>query len=136
VLVIFAVSVVVASVLSAFIAVTVMMIGAYEPFGVLHKPDYLHIRVFRGGYYVFHPSVCRAAYADKYIAFAYPATIRDVSKVTYVEANDGSMASSFTKETIDVADARGGENGKKSYKVYAYKMAVPATAGMTFDVII
>lgn len=73
---------------------------------------------------------------QQYIAFAYPATIRDVSKVTYVEANDGSMASSFTKETIDVADARGGENGKKSYKVYTYKMAVPSTAGMTFDVII
>lgn len=73
---------------------------------------------------------------QQYIAFAYPATLRDVSKVTYVEANDGGMASSFTKTTIDVADARGGDNGKKSYKVYTYEMAVPATTGMTFNVII
>ena len=47
-----------------------------------------------------------------------------------------SMATSFTKTTIDVADARGGTNGLKSYKVYTYKMAVPAAAPMTFKVTI
>ena len=46
------------------------------------------------------------------------------------------MASSFTKTLVDVADARGGENGKKSYKVYSYSMATPAAAGMTFKVTI
>ena len=73
---------------------------------------------------------------QQYIAFAYPADLRDVNKVTYVEANDGGMASSFTKTTIDVADARGGENGLKSYKVYTYAMSVPAAATMTFTVVI
>ena len=73
---------------------------------------------------------------QQYIAFAYPADLRDVNNVTYVEANDSGMATSFTKTTIDVADARGGENGLKSYKVYTYAMAVPAAAGMTFKVTI
>lgn len=76
------------------------------------------------------------AVGQQYIAFAYPADLRDVNNVTYVEANDGGMASSFTKTTINVADARGGENGLKSYKVYTYAMAVPAAAGMTFKVTI
>lgn len=76
------------------------------------------------------------AVGQQYIVFAYPATLRDVNKVTYVEANDGGMASNFTKHTINVADARGGENGLMSYKVYTYAMAVPATATMTFNVII
>lgn len=73
---------------------------------------------------------------QQFIVFAYPATLRDVNNVTYVEANDGGMASNFTKSTIDVADARGGENGKVSYKVYTYAMAVPAAATMTFKVTI
>lgn len=71
---------------------------------------------------------------QQFIAFAYPADLRDVNNVTYVEANDSGMASSFTKTTINVADARGGENGLKSYKVYTYAMAVPAAAAMTFTV--
>jgi len=73
---------------------------------------------------------------QQYIIFAYPADLRDVNQVEYVEANDKGMASSFTKHTIDVADARGDENGMKSYKVYTYRMAVPAAAGMTFKVTI
>ena len=76
------------------------------------------------------------AVGQQYIAFAYPATLRDVNNVTYVEANDSGMASSFTKTTVDVADARGGNNGLMSYKVYTYKMAVPAAASMTFKVTI
>lgn len=76
------------------------------------------------------------AIGQQYIAFAYPADLRDVNNVTYVEANDSGMASSFTKSTINVADARGGENGLKSYKVYTYAMAVPAAAPMTFKVTI
>lgn len=74
------------------------------------------------------------AIGQQYIAFAYPADLRDVTSVTYVEANDNGMASSFTKSTVSVADARGGENGLKSYKVYTYAMAVPAAAPMTFTV--
>lgn len=76
------------------------------------------------------------AVGQQYIVIAYPATLRDLSNVTYVEANDSGMVSNFTKTTIDVADARGGENGLMSYKVYTYAMAVPAAAGMTFKVTI
>lgn len=73
---------------------------------------------------------------QQYIVIAYPATLRDINNITYVEANDGGMVSNFTKSTVDVADARGGENGKMQYKVYAYAMAVPAAANMTFKVTI
>lgn len=76
------------------------------------------------------------AVGQQYIAIAYPASLRDINNVTYVEANDSGMASNFTKTTIDVADARGGENGLMSYKVYTYAMAVPAAAAMTFKVTI
>lgn len=73
---------------------------------------------------------------QQYIVIAYPASLRDINNITYVEANDSGMASSFAKTTIDVADARGGDNGTMSYKVYTYAMAVPAAAGMTFKVTI
>lgn len=76
------------------------------------------------------------AVGQQYIVIAYPASLRDLNNVTYVEANDSGMASNFTKTTINVADARGGENGLMSYKVYTYAMAVPAAAGMTFKVTI
>lgn len=76
------------------------------------------------------------AVGQQYIIIAYPATLRDLNNVTYVEANDSGMAANFTKATLDVADARGGNNGVMSYKVYTYAMAVPAAAGMTFKVTI
>lgn len=76
------------------------------------------------------------AVGQQYIAIAYPATLRDLNNVTYVEANDSGMASNFVKTTVDVADARGGNNGTMSYKVFTYAMAVPAAAGMTFKVTI
>lgn len=74
------------------------------------------------------------AVGQQYIVFAYPATLRDVNNVTYVEANDSGMANSFTKLTLNVADARGGSDGLMGYKVYTYAMAVPAAATMTFTV--
>lgn len=76
------------------------------------------------------------AIGQQYIVFAYPATLRDVNQVMYVETNDTGCAGNFTKNLVDVADARGGENGMKSYKVYSYKMASPAVAGMSFKVTI
>lgn len=76
------------------------------------------------------------AVGQQYIVIAYPATLRDINNVTYVEANDSGMASNFTKTTLNVADARGDNNGLMSYKVYTYAMAVPAAAGMTFKVTI
>ena len=76
------------------------------------------------------------AEGQQYVIFAYPASLRDVNQVMYVETNDTGMAGNFTKATLDVADARGGNNGLKSYKVYSYAMATPAKAGMTFKVTI
>lgn len=76
------------------------------------------------------------AIGQQYIMFAYPADLRDVNQVEYVEANDKGMASSFTKHTINVADARGGSNGLMPYKVFVYRMAVPAAAAMTFKITI
>lgn len=76
------------------------------------------------------------AVGQQYVIFAYPDTLRDVNQVMYVETNDPGMAGNFTKTLVDVADARGGENGKKSYKVYSYAMAVPAAATMTLKVTI
>lgn len=73
---------------------------------------------------------------QQYIIIAYPAILRDINSVTYVEANDSGMASNFTKTLVDVADARGGTNGTMSYKVFTYSMLVPASAKMTFKVTI
>ncbi len=73
---------------------------------------------------------------QQHVIFAYPATLRDVNQVMYVETNDTGMASSFEKKLVDVADARGEQNGLKSYKVYSYSMSTPAAAGMTFKVTI
>lgn len=73
---------------------------------------------------------------QQYVIFAYPGTLRDVSQVMYIETNDPGMAANFTKTLVDVADARGGENGLKEYKVYSYRMATPAAAKMTFKVTI
>lgn len=76
------------------------------------------------------------AVGQQYVIFAYRSTLRDVNQVMYVETNDTGMAASFTKTTVNVADARGGENGLVEYKVYSYRMASPAAASMTFKVTI
>lgn len=76
------------------------------------------------------------AIGQQYVIFAYPATLRDVNQVMYVETNDTGMASSFNKTLVDVADARGDNNGLKSYKTYVYRMSTPAAAPLTFKVTI
>lgn len=73
---------------------------------------------------------------QQYIVIAYPADLRDITQIKYVEANDSNMANNFTKTQKQVADARGGENGLKDYKVYIYSMPVPAAAVMNFEVTI
>lgn len=74
------------------------------------------------------------AVGQQYVAFAYPATLRDVNQVMYVEVNDSSMAANFTKSTCDVEGANGYD--AVSYKVYTYQMSAPAQATMTFKVTI
>lgn len=74
------------------------------------------------------------AVGQQHIVFAYPSNLRDVSKVFYVEGNDPNLAANFTKNLVQVADARGGENGLKEYKVYSMVTATPCQAVMTLEV--
>lgn len=74
------------------------------------------------------------AEGQQYVVFAYPATLKDVTQVMYVETNDTGMASSFTKKQISVQGANGAAGA--DYKVYTYGMATPASAAMTFKVTI
>ena len=80
------------------------------------------------------------AIGQQHVVFAYPATLRDVNQVMYVETNDTGMASSFSKSTVSVggADATADNIGNYAtdYKVYSYAMAAPAAAPMTFKVTI
>ena len=71
---------------------------------------------------------------DKYIIFAYPSTIRDVSKVRYEQQNDDNAVTDFNKILVDVSDARGNGSGLREYKVYYYIMNVPAVSDMTYVV--
>lgn len=72
------------------------------------------------------------AVGQQYIIFAYPSTLRDVSKVKYVETNDEGMAQNFTKVVKSIEGANGAAGA--DYKVYTYGMDAPAQAPMTFEV--
>lgn len=76
------------------------------------------------------------AVGQQFFIIAYPSTLRDINKINYVEGNDPNMAASLTKTTINVADARGGENGMIEYKVFYYKAATPFAASGTMQVTI
>lgn len=76
------------------------------------------------------------AEGQQYIVFAYPSTLRNVTTIKYEETNDATYAQNFDKTLVNVADARGGENGLMEYKVYTYVMDIPAPAAMTFTVTI
>lgn len=65
------------------------------------------------------------------IVFALPEP-RTLTQVIYDDLGDKGMLSSFTKSTIQVADARGGQNGLKDYNCYVYNLSVPAAAPMNF----
>lgn len=76
------------------------------------------------------------AVGEQYAVIAYPASIRDINQIKYEETNDIGFVSSFNKNTLQVADARGGSNGLMQYKVYVFTMAKGAGAKMTFSVTI
>ena len=80
------------------------------------------------------------AVGQQHVIFAYPASLRDVNQVMYVETNDTGMKDSFTKATVSVGGADATESSVGSYatdyKVYSYSMAAPAAANMTFKVTI
>ena len=72
-----------------------------------------------------------AAKGSQYVVFAIPAEL-ELSQISYDDMGDTAMLNSFSKETVQVADARGGANGLKDYTCYSYKLKVPASVPLTF----
>ena len=72
---------------------------------------------------------------QQYIVFALPSP-RTLTQVIYDDLGDKGMLSSFVKSTVQVADARGEQNGLKDYNCYVYNMATPAQAPLNFTFII
>lgn len=68
------------------------------------------------------------------IAFAYPATIRDVSSVLDVNGLNAEIKSAFTKHTVSVEGANGYEG--IDYKVYVLDRATAVTEANTFKITI
>ena len=74
------------------------------------------------------------AIGQQYVIFAYPSTLREVNQVMYVETNDTGMAPNFNHTLVEVEGANGFTAAE--YRVYTYRMGVPAAAPMTFKVTI
>jgi hypothetical protein len=74
------------------------------------------------------------AIGQQYVIFAYPSTLREVNQVMYVETNDTGMAPNFDHTLVEVEGANGFTAAE--YRVYTYRMGVPAAASMTFKVTI
>ena len=72
---------------------------------------------------------------QQYIIFALPSP-RTLKQVIYDDLGDKGMLSSFTKTTVQVADARGGSNGLMDYNCYVYNLSVPCSAPMNFTFVI
>lgn len=70
---------------------------------------------------------------QQFAVFAYPKSIGEVAQVMYVETNDTGASSKFTRSEVNVCGATAKQNAI-AYYVYSYKMAVPASANMTFKV--
>lgn len=70
------------------------------------------------------------AQGNQWIAVAVPAPYK-VKAVKYNETNDEGFISEFTTTTVQVADARGEQNGLKDYNVTYYNPVVANAANMT-----
>ena len=70
---------------------------------------------------------------QQFAVFAYPKSIGEVAQVMYVETNDTGASSKFTRSEVNVCGATAEQNAI-AYYVYSYKMAIPASANMTFKV--
>lgn len=68
------------------------------------------------------------------VTIAYPATLRDLSNVAYVEQGNAEYKDLFVKTNVSVEGARGLVG--ITYKVFTYITAVPTPAAMTFNVTI
>lgn len=72
---------------------------------------------------------------QQHIVFALPFP-RTLKQVIYDDLGDKGMLSSFVKSTVQVADARGEQNGLKDYNCFVYNLATPAAAPMNFTFVI
>ena len=68
------------------------------------------------------------------VVIAYPATIRDMVSVKYVELGNGEVKDTFVLSNVDVEGADGFT--AISYKVYTYVPAVPFGDAVTYNVTI
>lgn len=68
------------------------------------------------------------------VCFAYPATLRDVNSVKYVEGLNAEVKGIFTKTLVNVEGANG--YSAQSYKVYRYEPVSPFSADATYNVTI
>ena len=66
------------------------------------------------------------------VVFAYPATVRDLTSVKYVEGLNAEVKDIFTQTLVDVEGADG--YTAISYKVYKYTPAEPFGATATYNV--
>ncbi len=66
---------------------------------------------------------------------AYPATLRAVSSVKYVELGNAEVRDTFTESTIQVDGAASGQNAT-AYRVYTYISAIPLGAAATYTITI
>ena len=72
---------------------------------------------------------------QQHIMFVLPKP-RTLTQVIYDDLGDKGMLSSFVKSTVQVADARGGQNGLKNYSCYLYNLATPCASSMNFTFLI
>lgn len=61
----------------------------------------------------------------QYIIIAYPDFMSDIERIHYIEGSDPNLAMRFKKSIVQVADARGGQEGKIAYKCYVLQLSTP-----------
>ena len=70
----------------------------------------------------------------KRVCFAYPATLKSVTKVSYEDLGGADYTAKFTETTVNVAGANGFTS--VGYKVYTWLLAIPTNGVMTYTVTI
>lgn len=75
--------------------------------------------------------VFKAAKGATKVIFAYPSTWTSKTPKFEIFTMAWGATEGFEKSTVQVADARGGENGLKEYTVYTYTPATPLAADET-----
>lgn len=75
--------------------------------------------------------IINAAKGSTKVVFAYPTSWTSKTPKFEIFTMAWGATTGFEKSTVNVADARGGENGMKEYTVYTYTPATPLAADNT-----